>query len=283
MTCNLLNPPNHFAMLHLAAGKTPLDSSTAAAQSLLLWWLSAAYLLLMLASYCIFLYSPPCQILAGFSGSSLIADCLCLSQAAPVDPSPAPALYLRTFPSQMRSWSPPCSGGSLSQCGPPHFANDGHHFPGTNGLALATPGLAPQSSSWCCSPCAGCPTMWAPKTASDQRLAAPSTVESAIYTLSTCFKQRGRGEPWRDETPQASPSAVNASKPSCWATRESLQDISRIGAKPLSKAEMATLLQCLPRQQLEPNAMQRHLATRHAATHSALSGLQAADEMRQVT
>ena len=31
MDCNLLIPPNHLAMLHLAAGKTPLGSSIAAA------------------------------------------------------------------------------------------------------------------------------------------------------------------------------------------------------------------------------------------------------------
>ncbi|KAK9865173.1 hypothetical protein WJX84_012404 [Apatococcus fuscideae] len=103
-------------------------------------------------------------------------------------------------------------------------------------------------------------------------MAAPSSIETAIYTLSTCFKQRGREGPWSDTTLTGNPTTCQRLTAFLlgYKKKSALQGFKSTGAKALTQAKMALLLQHLQRQQLEPNAMLRHVAARDAFAFSFL-------------
>ena len=110
------------------------------------------------------------------------------------------------------------------------------------------------------------------ETSSGHIMAAPSSLESAVYTLSTCLQQLGRVKPWDDASTSGNP--ISMQRITKWLLGYKKQAASQgfpsTGAKELTPGKISALLTHLHRQLLEPSPLHRHIAARDAFAFSFL-------------
>ncbi len=115
-------------------------------------------------------------------------------------------------------------------------------------------------------------------------MAAPSSVESALYTLSSCLQQLGRCSDWDPTTLIGNPIASHRISKwllgyKTWAGHRAFRST---GAKEFTEPKIQLLMQHLHRQMQEPDLLHRHLIARDAFAfiflwHTGCRGISAGD------
>ena len=108
------------------------------------------------------------------------------------------------------------------------------------------------------------------QTSTGRKLAAPSSVETALYHLSACFQQLQRGVTWNPLSNTGNPARCNELR--SWLrgyVNEAADDnFVSTGAQEIDDPKMERLLDHLYKQQLEDSPVHRHLAARDAFAFS---------------